>query len=1233
MRRNRICVFLAWTIAAASLTAQSLTSLSGVVTDPSGAVVPNASLEISESATGTKRQTTSDAGGRYSFSQVHPGTYQLTAKAAGFADVIVNHVELLVNSPGTLAITFEKVGSLSESVSVAADAVEVNTTDASIGNAIGERAVKQLPFEARNIVGLLALQPGVSFLGEPAPGAAPDYRSGSVNGGKSDQANVTLDGVDVNDQQNRYAFTSVLRVTLDSVQEFRTITSNSGADLGRTSGAQVALITKSGTNELHGAAYEYNRNTVTSANTFFNNSAGVERPKLIRNVFGAAVGGPIRTNRLFYFLNYEGRRDASDTPALSSVAGAAGTKVVPNATFRQGIFQYRRADGSVGTLTPDQIKTQVDPLGIGPDPAVLQILQQYPLPNDTTVGDGLNTGGYRFNAPTPLRWNTYIAKVDYQIDSAGNHRIFWRGNLQNDHFANGLPQFPGQPPSSVLLDNSKGLAAGYTAVLRPNLISTFRYGYTRQGTENTGIQSGPPVTFRDIEPLYATSTGLTRIIPVHQFTGDFAWTKGAHNVAFGGVMRFIRNNRVSFSHSWSDSLVSSAYLTSSGSDLVVPDAQDSTVYREQMVNLLGAITQLDAQYNYDIKGNLLPQGAGIAREFADNEYEMYVQDSWKVTRGLTLTAGLRLSLMPPVYEANNIQTSPNIPLSDWFNARGALAAEGQPQSLAPKISYQLANAPGGRPLYDFQKDAAPRLALAYSPQSASGLSKWLFGGPGKTAIRTGWGMYYDLFGQGLIQSYDANSLGFSTLLTPPPASSNPASSILTAPRFTGFYDIPTAFMSPAPPGGFPQTAPDVYGVTGGLDQRLKVPYSISIDFSIGREFSHGLYVQGAYVGRLSRHSLIRDDLAMPTNMTDQASGMTYFQAAQAMSKLGRANTSVSQVQKIPFFEDIFPGYADGTSTATQAIYQDYFVPNIGNESTALQQLDIAGCSPCSKFGPYAFYSSQYASLAAFRSRGSGSYHAMQWTVRKRFSEGVEFDLNYTWSKSIDLGSTIEADSNFNAGQIQNAWFPSQMKGVSDYDVTQLVSASWVAELPFGKGRKFLGSSAGLLDAVVGGWQLSGIWRQSSGLPTGVGNGFNWPTNWQITPSATQVGPVPSARTTKNAPAAQAGGTGGPNIWTDPVAALAAYDVSLPGVSGQRNGVRGDGYFSIDAGLGKRFTLFSLKDHPHTLQFRAEAFNITNTVRFDVGTINLTLGDPGNFGKYTDVLTRPRVMQFSARYEF
>ena len=343
---------------AARIYPQALTSVTGAVSDPSGAIVPGAVVSIVNDATHASRQTTADSEGRYSLLQVEPGTYTVTAKAPGFADQVVK-VRLLLNTPATLLIKFETLGSVSETVSVSGQAPQINTTDASIGNAVSSEVITQVPLEGRNVVSLLALQPGVVFLGEPDPGTLGDHRNGAVNGGKTDQANVTLDGVDVNDQQNHTAFTSVLRVTLDSVEEFRTVTTNSGAEMGRTSGAQVALVTKSGTNDLHGSFYEVNRNTALEANDFFNNAVGNPRTQLIRNVFGATVGGPIKKNRLFYFVNYEGRRDASSVSV---------TRIVPTQDFRNGIFTYKRRDGSIGKLSPAQV-TALDPAHIGPDPA------------------------------------------------------------------------------------------------------------------------------------------------------------------------------------------------------------------------------------------------------------------------------------------------------------------------------------------------------------------------------------------------------------------------------------------------------------------------------------------------------------------------------------------------------------------------------------------------------------------------------------------------------------------------------------------------------------------------------------------------------------------------------------------------------------------------------------------------------------------------------------------------
>ena len=436
---------MAITLAAPTSHAQS-SSLSGRVTDESGAVFPGAEITVTNAANGLQRTILSNNEGLYIFAQLPPGSYTLSATQPGFQSVIIEGVTLLVNTNVELPVTFE-VAALTESVTVSAVAEQLNTTDASVGNAFGPRPISQLPLNARNPAGLLSLQAGVTFISaDPLDTQrSADIRNGSVNGAQSDQSNVTLDGVDVNDQNGRTPFTSVLRNTLDSIQEFRVVTTTANADQGRSSGAQVSLVTKSGTNEVHGSLYEFHRNTITAANDFFNNRASVGRPKLIRNVFGGSLGGPVKRDRLFYFVNYEGRRDASEGNAV---------RRVPTASMRDGFVRYRSAGGDVRTLDPAFIRTRIDPLGTGPNPATLEYFRSFPEPNDSTVGDGLNTAGYRFTASTPLAWNTFVSKIDWAADRNGLHRMFLRVNYQNDRISR-VPQFPGQPSNSETADTSR----------------------------------------------------------------------------------------------------------------------------------------------------------------------------------------------------------------------------------------------------------------------------------------------------------------------------------------------------------------------------------------------------------------------------------------------------------------------------------------------------------------------------------------------------------------------------------------------------------------------------------------------------------------------------------------------------------------------------------------------------------------------------------------------------------
>jgi hypothetical protein len=389
-----------------TLRGQATTSLRGTITDSTNAVIPEAAVTLTSKETGITRNAITNAGGEYQFSQVPPGEYTVTAERPGFAVAVENGVKLQVNSPATLDIRLE-IGKTSETVAISAETPPINTTNASVGNNFTEKQIRQLPLLTRNVVELLSLQPGVTSTGE-------------VLGARRDQNNITLDGVDVNDNQNAgiggsisdgqgsngngatptSGFNSVLPIPLDSVQEFRVTVAGQDANEGRSSGGQVALVTKSGSNAFHGSAYEFNRNTATAANTWFNNRSGVPREQLVRNQFGASLGGRVIKDRLFFFFNYERRLDSS---------AAAQERSVPSEALKQGILTVTTTDGGTYNLGPAALQ-KIDPLGIGINSQVLGIMKQYPTGNDAPYGadSGDNFTGFRFNAPDKLDNRAYV---------------------------------------------------------------------------------------------------------------------------------------------------------------------------------------------------------------------------------------------------------------------------------------------------------------------------------------------------------------------------------------------------------------------------------------------------------------------------------------------------------------------------------------------------------------------------------------------------------------------------------------------------------------------------------------------------------------------------------------------------------------------------------------------------------------------------------------------------------
>jgi hypothetical protein len=776
-----LTIMLIAVVFAQSINAQSgTTGISGTVTDQTGAAVPGATVRLVNTAIGFERTVTTNDEGKYNFPTIQPATYRVEVEASNFKKSIRSDVQALVDSPIIIDIRLEP-GDVTAVVNVTSDSIQsvVNTQDASLGNNFVPEQIIQLPSDLRRVTDLLSLQPGVT-------------REGYVAGSRSDQANITLDGVDINDQQtggrtDQFQTTqnSVLRLTTEAVQEFRITTTNANANQGRSSGAQISLVTKSGTNELHGAAFYFYRPTAFSANNFFNNLAGVERPSLARDVFGGAVGGPIIKNRFFFFYSYEGQREQQDVSVV---------RLVPLAHLGQGQLRFigTAPNGSTGLLTLNTATLNSIYSQVGVNPAAVAVFadaaRRYPA-NDTSIGDGINTGGFRFNAPTTDEENTHIVRFDYNINS--KQSLFLRGNYQHD--LNQLTSYFPDTPSRALWEHPYGFVVGHNWTINNNLVNNFRYGLTRQAFSQAGDSTDNAIIFRFVyQPSFFART-LSRVTPVHNFTNDTTWVKGNHTIQIGGNVRIIRNKREDLANAFDSAVANPSFYDESGAvvDQAIRDAGyiiapgQTSIVQAAATALIGRFSQYSGNFTFDRDGSVLPAGTPAVRNFATEEYDVYGQDIWKPYRNLTLTLGLRYGLSRPVYEQNGFQVVPDKRLGDVFERRVSSALGGTPNNelINFRLGGQANDGPG---FYSMDKNnLQPSIAVAWSPSFRNGFLRTLFGDEWQSTIRGGFRIVNDYFGQQLAVSFDSlSSIGFTSAVTISANTYNVTGN--PAPRFTGF---------------------------------------------------------------------------------------------------------------------------------------------------------------------------------------------------------------------------------------------------------------------------------------------------------------------------------------------------------------------------------------------------------------------------------------------------------------
>lgn len=1225
----------------------------GTVSDPQGNVVTGATVTLTNVGTNTPRTTTTSDSGSYSFDFVQASDYRLEVEAKSFKKSVVNDIHALVGKPTPIDVKLE-IGNVSETVTIASGSAEmlVNRDDGSLGNNFVEKQIVQLPTNGRGVPQLLTLQPAVT-------------REGYVAGARSDQSNITLDGVDINEAQTNSFGTAVddpttgqtptnntvLRLNAEAIQEFRVTTTNANASQGRSAGAQISLVTKSGSNDWHGAGFEFYRSKKFTANDFFNNRVGLARPQLVRHTFGGALGGAIVKNRAFFFYSFERQTRITQTSVV---------RTVPLASLGRGELRYRNPSGGTTTLTTAQLNTIFPNIPGGMNPlasaALAAAAAKYPV-NDFTVGDStattlLNTGGFRFNAPTPVTLNSHVGRFDFNLTS--KQQLFVRTNVIYD-LTSLAPQFPDTPAPKIWA-HPWGFVAGHTWTISNTLVNNFRYGYTREAFSQQGDSSDNAISFRFVFSPLTFSRTLSRKTPVQNFTDDLSWIKGSHTFQFGTNIRIIRNERTSSATAFDNAITNpSFYSGGAGASLSSPVNAFSPIsgsrsgVQNAVTALIGRFSQYTANFTFGRDGKLLAPGTPTNRTFATEEYDFYVQDVWKFRPNLTFSLGLRYGLSRPVYEKNGFEVKSNIPLSDYFAKRLAGAKAGVP--FNDPITLELSGPANNKsPLYNWDKNNfQPRASIAWSPRFKSGFLSRIFGKNDESVLRGGFAITNDYYGEQLAVSFDLNNaVGFVSNFTTSANTFCTNNAACLGPLFTGYGQAVRPLPRIVIPGNlvFPkqQPADDSRRIESTLDSKLVAPTNYTWNATFERQLPKGFVVQASYIGRYAKNLIATRDVMALNNLVDPKSGADWYTAAGILEQLRAAGTPVSAIAQIPYFVNLFPAnlaslintnYFGGTVlnpayNQTQAVYAMGFEVFDNDWTDTQDALDTA-------VGKDLFFQPQYGALAAFSSIAHSWYHAGTLSVRQRLGRTLTMDFNYTLSHSLDDASGLQTSGGYGSAFILNPIRQHDWYANSDFDIRHIINVNAVWEMPFGRGRRFFGNAGKALNAAVGGWQLTGIYRWNSGLPISAPyDDARWATNWNVQSYAIRLKPLQTCPT-------RGSSTANPKLFgCDPTAAYRSFRNARPGESGDRAPFRLPGYVALDMGIGKEFTM-PWSEH-HKLQFRVEAFNVTNTQR--LGAINVTRTGygitidpsqgktpPTEWSNFIGIQGLPRQIQFGARYTF
>jgi Carboxypeptidase regulatory-like domain len=1264
-------------LAPTALKAQDSSSMNGVVTDATGAILPGATITLTNKSTGTSYTQTTGKEGTYRFANVPPGEgYTATFTDTGFASVKVDNITLSVGITRTQDAKMAAGTTQVVEVSAANQQVTLNTTDASIGNNMDVQELNELPVYDRTngIATLFVLQPGV------------DSNMGAVTGARVDQTEVTVDGLDVNDIAAGTTFGIVGNAPVDSVEQFTGTVAGLVPGVGTGSGGQFQLVTKHGTNQFHGNINEYHRDTTTEANTYFNNLVGVPRTPLIRNQFGGNVGGPIKKDKLFFFFEFNDSRiiqSASSEPIVPMGNLTSANPTINYINDGAGCNDSSRLNTTpscISSLNAAQVMA-LDPQGVGFNYNIVgpstgtapnqtgYLASRYPAGNDPTQGDGVNTEGFRFTQPTPDFESTYIGRVDYNLTS--HNKVFGRFTINRENSIQTLKEFPSDPVTHPFIDRSYGYVVSDVWTIGKNKVNQFYYGdniskydfpdeFNPTGANQysfTGGLSGP----------YTSFDGQVRRVPIPVVRDDFNWQLGNHSVAFGGSFKFIKADSNLINDFNGVSIGAAGPALGGGLGGASPSVRPSDIFSDSQgtalndydgifATSLGVIGQITTIYNYTAAGAAVPAGTGGPKDYRYFETEGYVSDDWKLNSKLTISYGLRYQVYSVPYETHGEESLQFLdgltPQQTTFNAFfkdriAQIAAENVSPTGLPNFNVTLGGKANHKTGFYAQsnKDFAPRVAFAYSATP-------------KIVVNGGAGIVYDRTVINTINFLQNQvSYLFSNSNTNNLNDSSVNDALENNPRVGPGLSYSSALNPPPQPVGVPFTPFVQDGIPFGdtqyqenfiISPNLKDPYSIALNLGIQQDLPWNMVLKINYSGRLGRRLLADVDAGQILDNPDISglSNQTLVQAFAGLTTQLRGGTGLTSLAPEPWFENVLPAGAFAAFNAanhttlannTQLVAAEVGqYANRGDMGEALNVLEAEGQLPFN-----VGTTSQFTSDLFLVNQGNSNYHGLLVTLDKNMSHGLSFGLNYTWSHAID--NTSQAANNNaaynNFGFICDVTKPRACRGSADFDVRQETSANVVYNLPIGHGQQYLATSPTWVNEAIGGWSISALPAYRTGLSELVladaylASSYNQDT-------AIFTGNKGDLRAKVNVSNGTvwdfAGGQAGANK------VLSEFRGPIGLEYGQRNLFKGPGAFTLNMGLAKKFPIIPSKNV--NLIFRADGFNLLNHPNFSNPGANNSnnisiVGNAGEFGQITGV-TAPvggfagaRVAQFSLRLEF